>query len=69
MEKKKFDSAKGFLDKSSNLLVERQKLILIADSEKLGWKVVEQYEINDICDDEEDQKKLWRAAQRAEQRV
>ena len=51
-----------------SILHDRQKLILIADSEQLGWKVVEEYELNELCDDEDDQRKLWRAVQRTEKR-
>ena len=68
LEKKQFAAAKEYLDKGTSFINNRQKLILIADSERLGWRVAEEYERTDYCIDDEDQKKLWRATQRAEKR-
>lgn len=50
------------------LIKERQKLILIADSDKLGWKTSEEYETNELASDEEDEKRLWKASQRVDKR-
>ena len=69
IEHRKYDNANAVLEKGKLFLQDRQKLILIADTEKLGWKVAEEYEFNELCTDEEDQRKLWRAVQRAEKRA
>jgi hypothetical protein len=38
------------------LLKRRQKLIKIADSNKDGWKAVEEYESDDLASNSEDEK-------------
>lgn len=44
-----------------SLLQYRQKLIKMADSSTLGWMTAEEYEINRIADDSEDEKKMQKA--------
>ena len=46
---------------AKGMLKRRQKLIKIADRNKDGWKVVEEYESDDIASDSEDEKRLKRA--------
>lgn len=46
-------------------LCDRQKLILLADKSPLGWKTVLQYKHRDLADDDEDEKKIYRAESRA----
>lgn len=48
-----------------NLINNRQKLIRMADSSELGWRVVEQYVSNPLASDEEDEKRINRAEARA----
>ena len=50
------------------LVRERQKLIKLADSSELGWKVVQEYVANPIAEDSEDEKKMMRAQSRAERK-
>ncbi|VDH98996.1 Hypothetical predicted protein [Mytilus galloprovincialis] len=50
------------------LVKERQKLIKMADSSELGWKVVSEYVTNPIADDPEDEKKIITAQNRAERK-
>ena len=52
-----------------NLLNNRQKIIKIADSSDLGWRVVQEYEANPLADDSEDEIKLLKAESRAERKV
>ena len=47
------------------LLKRRQKLIKIADRNKNGWKVVEEYESDDLASDSEDERRLKRAKEAA----
>ena len=47
------------------LLQERQKLILLADKSQYGWKTVLEYKHDDLADDEEDEKKIYKAESRA----
>jgi hypothetical protein len=52
-----------------SLLNYRQKIIKIADSSDLGWRVVQEYEANPLEDDSDDEKKLFKAEARAERKV
>ena len=61
-------AAKEKLIKGMSILRERQKLIKIADSEDLGWRVVQEYESNPLADDSDDEKKLFKAVTRAERK-
>ena len=61
--------ARGNIAEGIELLNERQKLIKIADSSPLDWKVVAEYESNPIADDSDDEKKILKAQSRAEKKV
>ena len=54
-------NTKQALDKGMDLLQERQKLILLADKSQYVWKTVLEYKHHDLADDEEDEKKIYRA--------
>ena len=51
--------AKEKLAEGMSLLNYRQKIIKIADSSDLGWRVVQEYEANPLADDSDDEKKLF----------
>jgi hypothetical protein len=61
--------AKEKLAEGMSLLIYRQKIIKIADSSDLGWRVVQEYEANPLADDSDDEKKLFKAESRAERKV
>ena len=61
--------AKEKLAEGMSLLNYRQKIIKIADSSDLGWRVVQEYEANPLADDSDDEKKLFKAEARAERKV
>ena len=63
------NSAKQKLSEGIELVESRQKLIKLADSSQLGWKVVQEYSSNPIADDSEDEKKMYRAQMRAERKA
>lgn len=46
-------------------LCDRQKLILLADKSPLGWRTLLEYKHRDLADDDEDEKKIYRAESRA----
>jgi hypothetical protein len=50
--------AKEKLAEGMSLLNYRQKIIKIADSSDLGWRVVQEYEANPLADESNDEKKL-----------
>jgi len=65
LERDDVEKTKQALDKGMDLLQELQKLILLADKSKYGWKTVLEYKYHDLADDEEDKKKIYRAEPRA----
>ncbi|KAL9969042.1 hypothetical protein ACROYT_G021206 [Oculina patagonica] len=65
LDNKDLQKTKEALDKGMDLLKERQKLILLADKSPYGWKTVVEYKHHDLADDEEDEKKIYRAESRA----
>ena len=60
---------KETLDRGMVLLQERQKLILLTDKSPYGWKTVLEYKHLDLADDEEDEKKIYKAESRAARAV
>ena len=69
LEVNAIDKAKETLAEGMSLLVERQKLILLADKSDFGWKTVDEYVKHELAVDEEDGKKIRRAEERAEKAV
>lgn len=63
------DKAKAALDQGLELLASRQKLIKIADRSEFGWKVVAEYEADELASDSEDEKKLEKAERNAERKA
>ena len=49
------------LDEGTELRTTRQKLIRIADRSELGWKVVEEYEADEVASGSDDEKKVLSA--------
>ena len=47
------------------IIKHRQKLVMLADSSELGWRVVHEYETNPIASDSEDEKRIFKAEARA----
>ncbi|KAK3101126.1 hypothetical protein FSP39_001144 [Pinctada imbricata] len=64
-----FTSARDKIQEGINLLNDRQKLIKIADSSPMGWKVVTEYQANPIADNSDDEKKIHKAQTRAEKKA
>ena len=57
------------LSEGTQLLADRQKLILLADSSELGWRVVDEYESHEIAENSDDEKKIRRATFQAERKA
>ena len=66
MNTQKVVTAKEKISESIAIVQERQKIIKLADSSDLGWKVAQEYESNPIADDSEDKKRMHRALSKAE---
>lgn len=61
------ESAKSSIAEGIEMVKNRQKVIKLADSSQLGWKVVQEYQANRIADDSDDEKKIY--MYRAERKV
>ena len=57
------------LDQGMELLAARQKLIKIADHSEFGWRVVAEYEADELTSDSDAEKKLEKAERTAERKV
>jgi S-adenosylmethionine/arginine decarboxylase-like enzyme len=53
------------VDEAKALIHRHQKLIKIADRSKDGWRVVEEYESDDLASNSEDEKRLRKAIESA----
>ena len=53
------------VDKAKASIHRRQKLIKIADRSKDGWKVVEEYESDELASNSEDEKRIRKAKEAA----
>ncbi|MCG8049359.1 MAG: zinc finger domain-containing protein [Candidatus Thiodiazotropha endolucinida] len=62
-------SAKTRITEGIDILNHRQKLVKLADSSELGWRVVQEYEAHPLASDEEDEKRMYRAAARATRKL
>ncbi|XP_052809281.1 uncharacterized protein LOC128237738 [Mya arenaria] len=54
---------------ATELLKHRQKLVFLADTSELGWRVVSEYEANPIADDSDDEKRIYKAEARASRKA
>jgi hypothetical protein len=59
------ERAKEKVTEGITLLNQRQKLVKLADSSELGWKVVNEYTQHQLASDSEDEKKIYKAEARA----
>ena len=57
------------LEEGTKLIQDRQKLVLIADKSPFGWLTVENYKSNALASDEDDEKRLFRAENKAASEV
>ena len=52
-----------------SIIQQRQKMLKLADSSELGWKVVSEYQSNPLASDSEDERKIYKAEVRAERKA
>jgi len=50
-----------FLCSAKDMIRHRQKLVQLADSSELGWRVVSEYEANPLASDSDDEKRIYKA--------
>jgi hypothetical protein len=54
---------------AKEIIGHRQKLIQLADSSELGWRMVHEYETNPLADDSEDERHMYKAEARANRKL
>ena len=69
LDKGNFSDAKAKLAQGIEHLAYRQKLVKMADSSELGWKVVQEYVANPLADNSDDDKKINRAYSAASRKI
>ena len=62
-------SATAFMKEGKRLVMQRQKLVRLADRSDHGWLVVNEYETDELADDEDDERRISKALKNAEKRV
>ena len=65
----KFKNVGDCIAKGRQLIVDRQKLIKIADRSDLGWAVVEEYTADELAADSDNEKRLDKAERSAERKA
>ena len=65
LEESNILGAKEAVQQGIALSKERQKLILLADQSKFGWKTVKEYSQHELAENSDDEKKIYRAEARA----
>ena len=63
------EKAKAPLKEGENLVDKRQKLIKIADRSDHGWSTVKEYFEDELAEDSDDEKRLFRAESRAGRKI
>ena len=63
------EKAKTLLEEGEKLIVDRQKLIRIADRSENGWATVDEYVEDELADNSDDEKRLNRADARASKKL
>ena len=72
---KKISEAKAELevimteDGGMDIIKDRQKFILMAESFETGWAAVKEYTRNELAEDSEDKKRMLRATAKAEKKA
>ena len=69
LDQHKYDKAKQALSEGIELVKFRLKLIRIADKSECGWKTVNEYVADELADNSEDEKRLYRSEQRAQRKI
>ena len=63
------EKAKKSLEQGLALLYERQKLIKLADRSEHGWGVVAEYTADELAEDSDDEKRIFKAEKAAERKA
>ncbi len=63
------EKAKTLLEEGEKCIVDRQKLIRIADRSENGWATVDEYVEDELADNSDDEKRLSRADARASKKL
>ena len=59
------EKAATAVEEGEKMITERNKVIRIADRNEYGWATVAEYEDDELAEDSDDEKKLFKAEARA----
>ena len=62
------ERAKTSVQEGKSSIQQRQKMLKLADSSELGWKVETEYQANPLASDSDDERKIYKAEVRAERK-
>ena len=65
----RIETALRKIDEGMDIIKDRQKLILMAESFETGWAAVKEYTRNELAEDSEDKKRMLRATAKAEKKA
>lgn len=65
----KMDEARQHIAEAKSMIAHRQKLIKMADTSELGWRVVNEYEANPLASDSDDERRIYKAEARANRKL
>ena len=63
------NNAKRKITEGMDFVKNRQKLIKLADSSDAGWRVVDEYVANPLAEDSDDERKIYKAQTRADNKI
>jgi hypothetical protein len=69
LESGNISDARAKISEGIDLLKHRQKLVKMADSSELGWRLVSEYVANPLAEDSEDEKRINRAYSSANRKM
>ena len=66
---KKYDEVAKDIEEGENIVNARQKLIMLADKSEFGWKTVEEYVQNELAENSDEEKRMYKAELRAKSKT
>ncbi|XP_053401634.1 uncharacterized protein LOC128546105 [Mercenaria mercenaria] len=69
IQSNKLQESRQKIAEAKEMISHRQKLIRLADSSELGWRVVNEYESNPLASDSDDEKRIYKAETRANKKL
>ena len=69
LKHKTYEKVKSALESGTEVVSKRIKAIKLADKSEFGWATVNEYLLDELASDSDDEKRIYRAERRAERKV